>query len=76
MALAPGNNRVTYYPVGRFDKNQFSIYLRSYIMRFAVIGDIHSNLAALESVLIDIENKNVDFILCTGDLVGYAPFPN
>ncbi|HYH02566.1 MAG TPA: YfcE family phosphodiesterase [Bacillota bacterium] len=45
-------------------------------MRFAVIGDVHSNLAALESVLADIRSKDVDFILCTGDLVGYAPFPN
>ncbi|HEX3045238.1 MAG TPA: YfcE family phosphodiesterase [Bacillota bacterium] len=45
-------------------------------MRMAIIGDIHSNLAALESVLKDIGSKNVDFILCTGDLVGYAPFPN
>jgi putative phosphoesterase len=45
-------------------------------MRFAVIGDIHSNKYALESVLADINNKNVDFIVSTGDLVGYLPFPN
>lgn len=45
-------------------------------MRFAVIGDIHSNIYALESVMKDIKNKNIDFILCTGDMVGYAPFPN
>lgn len=45
-------------------------------MRFAVIGDIHSNIYALESVLEDVKNRNVDFIICTGDMVGYAPFPN
>ncbi|GIM30077.1 phosphoesterase [Clostridium polyendosporum] len=45
-------------------------------MRFAVIGDIHSNKYALESVLEDIDTKNVDFIVSTGDLVGYLPFPN
>lgn len=45
-------------------------------MRFAIIGDIHSNLYALKSVLQDIQNKNVDFILCTGDNVGYSPYPN
>lgn len=45
-------------------------------MRFAVIGDIHSNLPALESVIEDINRNNVDFIVSTGDLVGYAPFPN
>lgn len=45
-------------------------------MRFAVIGDIHSNNIALETVLEDIKNRNVDFTISTGDLVGYAPFPN
>ncbi|MCX7745867.1 MAG: metallophosphatase family protein [Clostridia bacterium] len=45
-------------------------------MRFAVIGDIHSNAAALDKVIHDIREKDVDFIVCTGDLVGYAPFPN
>lgn len=45
-------------------------------MRFAVIGDIHSNIFALENVLKDITTKNVDFIVPTGDLVGYLPFPN
>lgn len=45
-------------------------------MRLAAIGDIHSNIYALESVIEDINTSNVDFILCTGDLVGYAPFPN
>ena len=50
--------------------------LRRNIMRFAVIGDIHGNKYALESVLKDIEDKDVDFIFSTGDLVGYMPYPN
>lgn len=45
-------------------------------MRIAVISDIHSNIDALESVLEDIETRAVDEIICTGDLVGYLPFPN
>lgn len=45
-------------------------------MRIAVISDIHSNIYALESVLDDIENRNVDLIACTGDLVGYGTRPN
>lgn len=45
-------------------------------MNVAVIGDIHSNKFALESVFQDINTKEIDFILCTGDLVGYLPFPN
>ncbi len=45
-------------------------------MRFAVIGDIHSNDEALKSVLEAIAKQHVDFIVSTGDLVGYLPFPN
>lgn len=45
-------------------------------MKFAVIGDIHGNKYALGSVLEHIKNKDVDFIVSTGDLVGYMPYPN
>lgn len=45
-------------------------------MRIAVISDIHANLPALKSVLEDVRGRGVDRILCAGDLVGYAPFPN
>lgn len=42
---------------------------------FAVISDIHANLAALRSVLLDIEGQGLDRILCLGDIVGYGPDP-
>lgn len=45
-------------------------------MRIATISDIHSNLYALNEVLADIEKRNVDMVVCTGDLVGYATRPN
>lgn len=45
-------------------------------MRIAVIADIHSNIFSLNEVLLDIDNRNADLIVCMGDLVGYAPFPN
>ena len=45
-------------------------------MKIAVISDIHSNIYALNEVLEDIKNKNVDIIVCTGDLVGYGTRPN
>ncbi|AEB76429.1 metallophosphoesterase family protein [Clostridium botulinum] len=45
-------------------------------MRIAIFSDIHGNLEALKSVLEDIESKNVDRVVCLGDLVGYGPFPN
>ncbi|ADG81354.1 metallophosphoesterase family protein [Thermincola potens] len=45
-------------------------------MRVAVISDIHANLEALRAVLTDIVRQKVDKVYCTGDLVGYGPFPN
>jgi putative phosphoesterase len=45
-------------------------------MRIAVIGDIHGNMYALNSVLKDIDHRDVDTILSTGDLIGYFPYPN
>ena len=45
-------------------------------MRIAVISDIHSNIYALNEVLEDIKKRNVDMVVCTGDLVGYATRPN
>lgn len=45
-------------------------------MRIAVISDIHSNLEAFTQVLTDIENSNIDTVVCLGDNIGYGPEPN
>lgn len=45
-------------------------------MRVAVISDVHGNLAALESVLADIDASEIDEIWCLGDLTGYGARPN
>lgn len=45
-------------------------------MRIAALSDIHGNLYSLMRVLEDIDNENVDKIICLGDLVGYGPHPN
>ena len=45
-------------------------------MKIAVISDIHSNIYALDKVIDDIKSKNVDMVVCTGDLVGYGTRPN
>ena len=45
-------------------------------MRYALISDIHANLPALEAVLADIEQRQVQATWHLGDLVGYAPWPN
>ena len=46
-------------------------------MRYAILADIHSNLAALEAVLKDIQGRGgADEIWCLGDIVGYGPDPH
>jgi diadenosine tetraphosphatase ApaH/serine/threonine PP2A family protein phosphatase len=42
---------------------------------YAIISDIHSNLAALEAVLADIKSRNIETVFCLGDVVGYGPNP-
>lgn len=45
-------------------------------MRLAIFSDVHSNLPALEAVLDDVAEADVDARYVLGDLVGYAPWPN
>ena len=39
--------------------------------RIAVISDVHGNYPALKAVIEDIDNNNVDEVVCLGDVVGY-----
>ncbi len=41
--------------------------------RLGIISDIHGNRVALEAVLREIDRRNVDALLCLGDIVGYGP---
>ncbi len=43
--------------------------------RFAILGDIHANLDALNAVLDDCRAQGVTDFLCTGDVVGYNACP-
>lgn len=45
-------------------------------MRIAIISDIHSNLEALQKAFEIIDRKNIDEIVCLGDVVGYGADPN
>jgi predicted phosphodiesterase len=46
-------------------------------VRYALISDIHANLAALDAVLADVDRRaDVDAIYHGGDLVGYSAEPN
>jgi predicted phosphodiesterase len=44
-------------------------------MRFAIFGDIHANLQALEAVLSDARTQLCTHYVCMGDIVGYNANP-
>ncbi len=45
-------------------------------MRYALLADIHANLAAFQAVLDDIKSRGeINQIWCLGDVVGYGPDP-
>ncbi|MBM3939583.1 MAG: metallophosphoesterase family protein [SAR202 cluster bacterium] len=45
-------------------------------MRVLIVSDIHSNLPALDAVLLDAERYGAaDAVWCLGDIVGYGPKP-
>jgi protein phosphatase len=43
--------------------------------KIAIISDIHGNIPALEAVLEDINKRNIQRIICLGDIIGKGPFP-
>ena len=45
-------------------------------MRLAIISDIHANLEALTTTLELIDKRNVDQVVCLGDIVGYGADPS
>ena len=45
-------------------------------MRYAVFGDVHANLEALQAVLEECEKLEVEKYLCIGDIVGYNADPS
>ncbi len=44
-------------------------------MKYAILGDIHANLEALETVLADAKEQGATHYACTGDVVGYNADP-
>ena len=44
-------------------------------MKIAIISDIHGNLEALKSTLQDIEKRNIDKIICLGDIIAKGIHP-
>lgn len=45
-------------------------------MQLGILSDIHANKPALEAVLNDLDDDNIDTLYCAGDIVGYYTWPN
>jgi len=43
--------------------------------KYAILGDIHANLEALDAVLEDAQSNDVTTYICVGDIVGYNADP-
>lgn len=46
-----------------------------WLMRIALISDIHSNIVALEATLDAVERAEVDDLVCLGDVASLGPHP-
>jgi len=44
-------------------------------MRYGIFSDVHSNLEALEAVILAFQKEEIDRYLCLGDIVGYGANP-
>lgn len=44
--------------------------------KLAILSDIHGNLPALEAVLADLKNFDIDQIIVAGDVINFGPFSN
>ncbi len=45
-------------------------------MRYAIISDLHANMQAMTAVLEAVDAREIDQIVCLGDVVGYNADPN
>ncbi len=45
-------------------------------MKYAIFGDIHANLEALEAVMLDAADHDCTDFVCIGDIVGYNANPS
>lgn len=43
--------------------------------KLAIFSDIHGNLQALEAILKDIKEKEIEDIYCLGDVISIGPNP-
>ena len=43
-------------------------------MKIGIITDIHSNIDALKAVFKEFKEKNIDKVICLGDIIGIGPY--
>jgi predicted phosphodiesterase len=53
----------------------FAFQQKEAMMRIGLISDIHGNLVALEAVLQELSQEQVDQIICLGDVAALGPQP-
>ena len=58
------------------NEDKIKLVLSNPDIKIAVLSDIHANLAALETVIKDAEERGVDVYLNAGDSIGFGPCPN
>src|SRR5262245_43011857 len=47
---------------------------RTSLMRIALLADIHGNLAALQTVMVELERLQPDYVVLDGDIINGVPF--
>jgi putative phosphoesterase len=58
------------------DEDKIKRALANPDVKIAVLSDVHANLSALERVIKDAEEREVDVYLNAGDSIGFGPCPN
>ena len=58
------------------DEDKIKLALSNPDVKIAVLSDVHANLSALERVIKDAEEREVDVYLNAGDSIGFGPCPN
>jgi len=58
------------------DKDKIKSVLANPDVKIAVLSDVHANLQALERIIKDAEEREVDVYLNAGDSIGFGPCPN
>jgi predicted phosphodiesterase len=60
--------------VGKHPGRQYNGSFTGKMTNIAILSDIHGNLPALEAVLADLANFDVDHVIVPGDVISFGPF--